>query len=144
MQHGYKNYRRIQQPAKGSKPPRHINGEMNVGESAYAALLDLRFRAGEIAGWWFESFSIHLAPKTSIRPDFMIQHNDGAIEFHEVKGGKNHVREDGSSYWGYWAEEDARLKLKIAAQHAPFPIYVVYPKKGGHKNGWLTERVGVE
>ena len=64
--------------------------------------------------------------------------NDGSLEFHEVKGGKNGT----GNQWIYWAEEDAKVKLKVAATIQPLPLFVVYPARGGVKNGWITERVG--
>lgn len=124
----------------GRKPrPRHENGKMNMGESAYAKLLDAKLLAGEIAGWWFEFMTFQLAEKCSIKPDFTVMLNSGAIELHEVKGGKNNKLESGRESWGFWAEEDARVKLRMAGKLIPFPLYVVWPKKGGHKNGWCME-----
>ena len=53
--------------------------------------------------------------------------NDGSLEFHEVKGGKNGT----GNQWIYWAEEDAKVKLKVAATIQPLPLFVVYPARGG-------------
>lgn len=122
-------------PVRSSVPrPRHENGRMNQTEAAYARLLEGRLLANEIAGWWYELMTIKLADRCSLQPDFMVMLLDGSLEFHEVKGGKT----DGNGKWTYWAEEDAKVKLKIAAAITPFPLFVVYPQKGGHKNGWCV------
>ena len=125
--------------AKGVKPrPRHENGRMNAGEQAYARHLDALLEAGEIAGWWYELLTINVAEKLGLRPDFVVMQADGAIEFHEVKGGKT-VQQAHGPAWTFWAEEDARVKLRAAATKIPFPLIVVWPAKGGHKNGWCRE-----
>lgn len=120
--------------------PRHENGVMNKTEAAYALVLNNKLLAGEIAGWWFELITIKLADRCSLQPDFLVMLNDGSLEFHEVKGGKNGT----GNQWIYWAEEDAKVKLKVAATIQPLPLFVVYPQRGGVKNGWCVERVGRE
>ena len=120
--------------------PRHENGVMNKTEAAYALVLNNKLLAGEIAGWWFELMTIKLADRCSLQPDFLVMLNDGSLEFHEVKGGKNGT----GNQWIYWAEEDAKVKLKVAATIQPLPLFVVYPQRGGVKNGWCVERVGRE
>lgn len=131
--------RRDIRPRSATPRPRHENGVMNKTEAAYAMVLEGKLKAGEIAGWWYELITLKLAFKCSLQPDFMVMHNDGSIELHEVKGGKNGT----NNAWTYWAEEDAKIKLKVAAEMQPFPLFVVYPARGGVKNGWITERVGV-
>lgn len=120
--------------------PRHENGVMNKTEAAYALVLNNKLLAGEIAGWWFELITLKLADRCSLQPDFLVMLNDGSLEFHEVKGGKNGT----GNQWIYWAEEDAKVKLKVAATIQPLPLFVVYPQRGGVKNGWCVERVGRE
>lgn len=95
-------------PAKAT----HKRGEMNGYERDYAAVLRGRLACGDIAGFWFEPFALNLAPKLrcSYTPDFMVQTNEGEIELHEVKG--------------HW-EEDARVKIKCAADKFPFRFVAV-------------------
>lgn len=109
---------------------RHAAGEMNKTEAAYAQQLALRKNAGEIAWWGFESMKLRLAKATYLTVDFVVQLADGTLEMHEVKG-----RGVGGRFW---AEEDARIKLKVAAEHFPFAFVVVWPRKGG---GWDTHVV---
>lgn len=119
--------------------PRHENGAMNAGERAYAMHLDARLTAGEISGWWYELMTFKLADRCSLQPDFTVMLPDGSIEMHEIKGGKLDKRSDGGQVWTYWAEEDARVKLRTAARLIPFPLLVVWPKRGGSQNGWCFE-----
>ena len=135
---GKGRFRRDLKP-KGRKPrPRHENGSMNAGEQAYARHLDSLLSAGEIAGWWYELITIKLADRCGLNPDFVVMLPDGQFEMHEVKGGKT-VQQAHGPEWTYWAEEDARVKLRIAAKHIPFPLIIIWPAKGGSKNGWHRE-----
>ncbi len=97
---------------------------MNKLETLYAQHLELRKRAGEIEWYAFDVLNLRLAPKCFYRPDFMVMRRDAEIELHEVKG--------------HW-EDDARVKVKIAADKFPFRFLAVTqcPKK--HGGGWLYE-----
>jgi hypothetical protein len=107
---------------------------MNKGETEYAALLDTMLSRGVIAGWWYELLSIRLADNTHYRPDFVVMLEDGTLELHEVKARKK--GKDGRPDT-YWAEEDARLKMKVVAEHTPIPLVVVWPSRTG---GWVQVR----
>lgn len=111
---------------------------MNPGERAYAAHLEGLLAAREISGWWYELMTFKLADRCSLQPDFTVMLPDGSIEMHEVKGGKT-VKQAHGPVWTYWAEEDARVKLRTAARLIPFPLIVIWPAKGGSKNGWCRE-----
>lgn len=106
--------------AKGNRGTFHKSGEMNKTEAAYAARLESLKLAGEIADYRFECLKLRLADNTFYTPDFMVLRPDGAFEVHEVKG--------------HW-EDDARVKIKVAA--AQFPFNFVAVKKT--KNGWDRE-----
>lgn len=104
---------------------------MNNTEARYSVLLDARRAAGEIAGWWFESLTLKLAPDTRYTPDFLVMLADGSLECHEIK-----------AMWsnGSVARDDAAVKYKVAAQLFPFRflLCVSLPKKQG--GGWqITE-----
>lgn len=90
----------------------HKRGVMNGYERDYAAVLRGRMACGDIVGFWFEGLQLNLAPKLkcTYTPDFMVQLPDGTIEFHEVKG--------------RW-EDDARVKIKVAADKWPFRFVAV-------------------
>lgn len=85
-------------------------GEMNKTEARYAKLLEYREHAREIAWWKFESVKLRLADKTTYTADFFVMLITGELEVHEVKG--------------YW-EEDARIKIKLAAELYPFRFLAV-------------------
>lgn len=99
-------------------------GTMNKTEERYSNELQLRYRAGEIAWWKFEGLKLRLADNTFYTPDFVVMLNDGQIEFHETKG--------------HW-EDDAKVKVKVAAEMYPFKFIAIreLPKKEG--GGWEVE-----
>lgn len=102
--------------------PKTPEERMNKGERAYAQLLEQRRADGHVAAWWFEALSWRLADNTHYRGDFLVLLQDGTLELHEVKGRKGE---------SFYAEEDAWLKLKIAAEQMPWPVVVVWPSKAG-------------
>lgn len=104
---------------------------MNPGERKFADYLAGKKGRGEILHWAFEPITLKLAPSTRYTPDFLIVLPDRSIALYDVKGRKGE---------SFWAEEDAWLKLKLAAALHPFPLYVVWPLKGGA--GWGVEWVG--
>ena len=99
-------------------------GTMNKTEAAYAATLDARRHAGEVAWFKFEGIKLRLADNTFYTPDFAVMLADGVLEMHEVKG--------------FW-QDDARAKIKIAADLYPLRFKAVRanPKKDG--GGWSIE-----
>lgn len=99
-------------------------GTMNKTEAAYAARLDQRRMAGEVVWFKFEGIKLRLANNTFYTPDFFVMLADGALEAHEVKG--------------YWVD-DARAKIKIAADLYPMRFIAIRakPKKDG--GGWSVE-----
>jgi len=99
-------------------------GTMNKTEAAYAATLDARRHAGDVAWFKFEGIKLRLADNTFYTPDFAVMLADGALEAHEVKG--------------FWTD-DGRAKIKIAADLYPIRFVAVRakPKKDG--GGWATE-----
>jgi hypothetical protein len=112
-------------------PAKHIQalgrlkpGAMNKTEQAYAASLEQRKFAGEVAWYKFEGLKFRLADNTFYTPDFAVMLADGSLEAHEVKG--------------YW-QEDARAKIKIAADMYPLRFVAIQakPKKDG--GGWKVE-----
>lgn len=80
-------------------------GRMNKMEAEYGALLELRKRAGEVAWYAFEGVKLRLADLTFYSPDYFVMLTNGELEVHEVKG--------------FW-EDDARVKIKVAASLFPF------------------------
>ena len=99
-------------------------GAMNKTEAAYAAHLEARKHAGEVAWWRFEGLKLRLADNTFYSPDFCVMLANGECEIHECKG--------------FW-QDDARVKIKVAADQYPFRFIAVTvrPKKDG--GGWAVE-----
>lgn len=97
---------------------------MNQTESAYGDTLFGRKALGEVAWYRYEGLKLRLADNTFYTPDFFVMLTDGTLEVHEVKG--------------HW-EDDARVKIKVAADQYPFRFLAVtaVPKK--HGGGWKVE-----
>lgn len=83
---------------------------MNKTEAKYAAHLDLQLSLGQIKRWDYEPESLILAKLTRYTPDFRVVTADDYVEFHEVKG--------------HW-EDDARVKIKLAAELHPYRFVAV-------------------
>ena len=108
------------EPAKARQA--HTPGQMNKGESLYSVYLFSRMRAGEVESFAFEADTLLLAHLCRYTPDFRVVLPDGTIEYHECKGKK------GKSYY---AREDARIKIKVAASLYPqFTFCVVWLDRG--------------
>jgi len=99
-------------------------GQMNKTESAYAHHLELRKIAGEIAWYKFEGIKLRLAANTFYSPDFAVMLSNGEMEIHEVKG--------------HWMD-DARAKIKVAAEMYPFRFIAIKAKAKKDGGGWSVE-----
>ncbi|MBB4066778.1 DUF1064 domain-containing protein [Gellertiella hungarica] len=99
-------------------------GEMNKTEAAYAAHLENEKLAGRVVWFEFDCFKFRLADNTFYTPDFAVMLSTGHLEMHEVKG--------------FW-QDDARVKIKVAADLFPLRFIAVrpLPKKDG--GGWSIE-----
>jgi hypothetical protein len=102
-------------------------GEMNKTEAAYASHLEAERIEGQILWYKFEGIKLRLADATFYTPDFLVMAADNTLECHEVKG---------------WMEDDANVKIKVAASMYPlrFVLVKVRPKKDG--GGWLIKEIG--
>jgi hypothetical protein len=99
-------------------------GTMNKTEARYAEHLEQLMRAGEILWWKFEGVKLRLADNTFLTPDFFVMTADRSLWCHEVKG--------------HW-EEDARVKIKVAAALFPFRFIAVKPRAQKTGGGWEIE-----
>ena len=100
------------------------SGQMNKTEAAYAMHLEARKNASELIWYVFEGITFKLADGCRYTPDFAVLRNDGVIELHEVKG--------------YWTD-DARAKIKVAADKFPFRFIAVYKQAKKDGGGWRFE-----
>lgn len=106
---------------------RHVAGEMNQTEQAYADVLQIRKLAGEVISWEFESVTFKIASDCRYTPDFAVWLADGSMEFIDAKGGGP-------------MDEKSRVKVKCAADKFPqfgFVIAKKLSKKDG--GGWVRE-----
>ena len=99
-------------------------GSMNKTETAYDSHLAALQHAGQIKWRKFEGLKLRLADNTFYTPDFAVMAADGVIECHEVKG--------------FW-QDDARAKIKIAADMYPFRFLALKAKAKKDGGGWVRE-----
>ena len=99
-------------------------GQMNKTETAYADELKLMAHTGQIQWFKFEGVKLRLADNTFYTPDFAVMASDGVLEMHEVKG--------------HWMD-DARAKIKIAADLYPFRFRAIRVKAKKDGGGWAVE-----
>ena len=102
-------------------------GEMNKTEAAYNRSLELLQSAGEIAWFKFEGLKFRLADGCFFTPDFVVMKPDGVMEAHEVKG---------------YMQDDANVKIKVAASMYPFRFIVVKVRAKKDGGGWSIKEIG--
>jgi hypothetical protein len=95
---------------------------MNRAEQEYGTMLLARKMVGEIAWFKYEGVTLKLADDTRYTPDFFVMLADGTLEAHEVKG---------------FFRDDAKVKLKVAAEQ--FPLRFILAQKS--KDGWKISEV---
>nr|DAN78222.1 MAG TPA: Endonuclease [Caudoviricetes sp.]DAY12502.1 MAG TPA: Endonuclease [Caudoviricetes sp.] len=99
-------------------------GQMNKTEAAYAAHLEELKQQGSVLWYEFESVKLRLADNTFYTPDFAVMRADGEMEMHEVKG--------------FW-QDDARVKIKVAADKFPFRFIAIKAESKKNGGGWKVE-----
>ncbi len=104
-------------------------GAMNKTEAAYERDLRDALSLGDILWYRFEGVKLRLADKTFLTVDFAVLAKDGVLEMHDVKGAR------------IIYTDDARVKMKVAAEAYPFRFKVIFPKAKRDGGGW--EVVGV-
>ena len=99
-------------------------GQLNKTELAYQNHLETLKSAGAILWYKFEGVKLRLADNTFYTPDFAVMSSDGVMEMREVKG--------------FW-QDDARAKIKIAADMYPFRFMAVKVRAKKDGGGWSVE-----
>jgi hypothetical protein len=99
-------------------------GERNKTEAQYETLLEGMRVAGDVLWYRFEGVKLRLADNTFYTPDFAVMLSSGQMEMHEVKG--------------FW-QDDARVKIKVAAELYPFRFIAAIPQKKKDGGGWSIE-----
>ena len=120
------SFGRFPRKARGSHR-RHTPGQMNLTEKRYSEYLAAQLLAGLIQFWEFESVTLKIAPDVRWTPDFLVMTNDFTLEFHDTKAGakqKKKNKETGvmepTGNYKPRVEDDARIKIIMAAQKWPF------------------------
>lgn len=91
---------------------------MNKTEARYAReVLEVQLRAGDIVWYRFEAWKFQLADELTYTPDFLVVDSEGGIQAHECKA----IWSTGKV--GF--KDDARAKIKMAAQMFPFFTFIV-------------------
>ena len=109
----------------------------NKTESAYESHLNLRKITGEIVWFQFEGLTFKLANDTRYTPDFTLLLTDGTLECHEIKGTERRIKKSGENYSVPRFEDDARVKVEVAAAQFPIVFKVVYKVDGN----WIEKEV---
>lgn len=99
-------------------------GTMNKTEAAYDAHLWEQRHTGTVLWHKFEAVKLRLADNTFYTCDFAVLAQDGVLEMHEVKG--------------FW-QDDARVKIKVAASIYPFRFVAVKARAKKNGGGWERE-----
>lgn len=109
--------------------PAHTPGTKNKTEAAYETeVLEVGKAAGVYLHWEFEYLGLRLAKHTFYHPDYFVI-TPTHFEVHEVKG--------------IW-RDDARVKIKVAAQQSPwFKFYAVRKRKKADGGGWDVEYISI-
>lgn len=106
-------------------------GTMNRTEARYAAeVLEPAMQAKLVLWYAFEGVKLRLAPNTFLTVDFAVLPSTGVLEMIDVKGAAAMI------------EEDARVKLKVAASGFPFVFRIALPRPKRDGGGWMHEEVG--
>ena len=100
-------------------------GQKNKTEEAYELeVLKPAMQDGSISWYRFEGVKLRLADNTFYTPDYCVMRSDGAMEMHEVKG--------------FW-QDDARVKIKVAADMYPLKFIAVKRQAKKNGGGWSIE-----
>lgn len=103
-------------------------GEKNATEQRYEdEVLKPGMIVGDILWYRFEGVKLRLADNTFLTVDFAVLPASGVLTMVDVKGARAIV------------QEDARVKMRVAADQYPFLFQLAFPKGGG---GWTIEAVG--
>lgn len=100
-------------------------GQKNKTEQAYELeVLKPAMQDGSVSWYRFEGVKLRLADNTFYTPDYCVMRSDGTMEMHEVKG--------------FW-QDDARVKIKVAADMYPLKFIAVKRRAKKNGGGWSIE-----
>lgn len=100
-------------------------GEKNRTEAAYESdVLKPAMIAGDVLWYRFEGIKLRLADNTFLTVDYAVLPASGVLELHDVKGSPAIF------------SEDAKVKMKVAAEAYPFVFKVCFPRPKKDGGGW--------
>ena len=100
-------------------------GQKNKTEQAYELeVLKPAMQDGSVSWYRFEGVKLRLADNTFYTLDYCVMRSDGTMEMHEVKG--------------FW-QDDARVKIKVAADMYPLKFIAVKRQAKKNGGGWSIE-----
>lgn len=122
--------------ARAGRKPR-VPGEPNPLEVAFGQELERRKNRGEILEYEFEAEALRIAwtdkatgrKGATYTPDFRAITADGEVVFYEVKP----MQSSGKPYF----REDAKLKLKMAADRHPYRFIIAMRR--GKDGPWVEQ-----
>jgi hypothetical protein len=116
---------------------RKRRGEMNATEARFAAELRTMQTVGEIEWYGYECITFRLADRTTYTPDFLMLYATGELWAIDVKGT---TKTKGGKHKAF-TEEDAKIKIKLAAELFPLRFGLAYqlPKNAG--GAWRIDEV---
>lgn len=114
---------------------------MNGAEARFAAHLEALKLSGSIQSYRFQPLTLKLAKDTRYTPDFLVLENSLEYTCYEVKGATKKKDKSGTwtGEWTYWAEEDAKVKVRVAAQVFPEMRFVIAYQPA--KAPWMFQEV---
>lgn len=104
-------------------------GAMNKTESAYERDLRDAQTLGDILWYRFEGLKLRLADNCFLTVDFAVLAKDGVLEMHDIKGAR-------AIY-----TDDAKVKMKVAAELYPFRFKVIFPRPKREGGGWEVDEL---
>lgn len=107
-------------------------GVMNKTEANYARHLNALKFSGEILWWAYEAVTLKIAPDTRLTIDFTILYPSGRFVFHDTKGSMRIF------------QDDAKVKMKVAAEMFPFEFFVVIPRTQKLGGGFDIHQINPE
>lgn len=112
-------------------------GERNRTEAAYEQYLEQRKMVGEILWYEFEAITFRLADDVRYTPDFAVMLASGLLEMHELKGTTSVMLKSGEKVKKPYFQDDARVKVRVAASKFPIVFKVVFRVDGN----WIEEEL---
>ena len=99
-------------------------GKKNQTEQAFDDYLAAEKLAGRVYWYAFEKVKLQLADNCFLTVDFFVMLEDRRLQAIDVKGSK------------YIIQDDARVKMKVAAEEFPFEFYYAIPRTKKSGGGW--------